>query len=87
MTKLVHTSPLGSLDIPSVPGPVAPDEPFDVDDEIAESLLAQSDLYRHANPIDQLRADAAARGIDTKGMKKADIQSAIAAADAEGDSK
>lgn len=78
--KLAHSSPLGALEIPTVPTPVEPGEPFDVPDDIAESLLAQSDLYWRVNPMDQLRAEAETYGIDTTGMKKADIVAAIAAA-------
>ena len=78
--KLAHSSPLGALEIPTVSAPVEPGETFDVPDEIAEGLLTQSDLYRRVNPIDQLRADAEALGIDTAGMKKAQLQEAIAEA-------
>lgn len=49
MTTLVHTSPLGDLDIPSV-GIIPAGEPFDVPDDVAEQLLAQSDLYREHAP-------------------------------------
>ena len=90
--KLAHSSPLGALEIPTVPAPVEPGVPFDVSDQIAESLLEQSDLYRLVNPMDQLRVDAVAAGIDPTGMKKADIQAAIdaaaaAAAESEEDAK
>lgn len=78
--KLAHSSPLGPLEIPTVPTPVEPGEPFEVPDEIAQSLLEQSDLYWRVNPIDQLRAEAATYGIDSAGMKKADILAAIAEA-------
>lgn len=80
MTKLIHQSPIGTLEIPGVLGVVAPGEPFDAPDEIAASLLTQGDLYRHASAIEQLRFDAANLGIDTTGMKKNDIQAALAAA-------
>lgn len=84
--KLAHSSPLGPLEIPTVPTPVEPGEPFDVPDEIAESLLEQTDLFWRVNPIDLLRAEAATYGIDTTGMKKADITAAIAeAVEAEAD--
>lgn len=83
--KLAHSSPLGALEIPTVPTPVEPGEPFDVPNEIAESLLEQSDLYWRVNAMDQLRAEAATYGIDTTGMKKPEILDAIAeAAAAEG---
>lgn len=48
MRKLVHQSPLGALEIPGVVGILAPGEPFDAPDDIAESLLEQSDIYQTA---------------------------------------
>lgn len=49
MTKqLIHRSPIGALEIPTVLGVVEPGEPFDVDDDIADSLLEQTDLYQLA---------------------------------------
>jgi hypothetical protein len=48
MTKLIHRSPLGALQIVGVPGDIEPGEPFDVPDEVAEGLLIQSDLYELA---------------------------------------
>lgn len=49
MTKtLIHRSPLGALEIPTVLGAPLPGEPFDVDDDIADSLLEQADLYQLA---------------------------------------
>ena len=48
MARLIHTSPLGALEIPGVLGTPEPGEPFDVDDDIAESLLTQTDLYQPA---------------------------------------
>lgn len=89
MTKqLIHLSPLGELEIPTVLEPVAPGVPFDVDDDIAERLLEQHELFKLADPpkpgsIEALRIEARIRGIDTTGMKKADISAALAAADAE----
>ena len=84
--KLIHTSPLGALIIAGI-GDVEPGTPFDVDEETGEQLLEQSDLYRPATPLEELRREASALGIDTTGLKKADIQEAIAnatAADTEG---
>jgi hypothetical protein len=43
--RLVHSSPLGALEIPGVLGPVEPGKPFSVDKVIADSLLEQSDLF------------------------------------------
>lgn len=91
MTKqLIHLSPLGALEIPTVYDPVEPGVPFDVDDDIADSLLEQIDLYQLApaggygrQKVDELRGLAAARGIDTGGLKKPDIIAALEAADAE----
>jgi hypothetical protein len=45
---LIHQSPLGDLEIPTVLGPVPAGEPFEVDNDIAGSLLAQGDLYAPA---------------------------------------
>lgn len=42
---LVHHSPLGALEIPGVLGAVEPGTPFDVDEQIATSLLQQGDLF------------------------------------------
>lgn len=42
---LVHHSPLGSLEIPGVVGPVEPGSPFEVDEQIADSLLQQDELF------------------------------------------
>lgn len=91
MTKqLIHLSPLGPLEIPTVLGPVDPGAPFEVDDDIADSLLEQSDLYQLAptggyskQKVDELRDLATARGIATEGLKKPDIIAALEAADAE----
>lgn len=84
--KLIHRSPLGALEIPTVLGAPAPGEPFDVDDDIAESLLEQGDLFELAPELTfkELRALAGARGVDVTGLKtKAAINAALAAADAE----
>lgn len=89
MTKqLIHRSPLGELEIPTVLGTVPPGVPFDVDDDIADSLLAQTELFELVHPpkpgsVEALRIEAHARGIDTTDMKKTDIVAALAAADAE----
>ena len=48
MKTLIHSSPLGELEIPTVLGTVPPGVPFDVDDDIAGSLLEQTDLYKLA---------------------------------------
>lgn len=88
MKTLIHNSPVGELEIPTVLGTIAPGVPFDVDDDIADNLLEQHELFALAEPpkpgsIEALRIDARIRGIDTTGMKKADISAALAAADAE----
>lgn len=80
---LIHTSPLGPLSIPGVRGEPGPGEPFEVDDDIAESLLEQSELYKPAPATDltvaQLRDHAAQNGIDLAGARtKPDIVAAIA---------
>lgn len=80
---LIHRSPLGPLSIPTVIGEPAPGEPFEVDDDIAESLLAQGELYERAPApevtLAELRAIAKDRGIPLKGAKtKADVAAAIA---------
>lgn len=84
MTKtLVHNSPLGELEIPTVDGTVPPGVPFDVDDDIAESLLEQHELYQLAKPptFKELKSIAAAQGVDITGLKTAaDIRAALAAA-------
>lgn len=48
MATLIHTSPLGPLEIPGVLGYPAPGEPFEVPDDLAEALLSQTDLYQTA---------------------------------------
>jgi hypothetical protein len=53
MVKLIHRSPAGALAIVGVPGVFEPGEPFEVpDDEQAERLLIQSDLYAKATKAD-----------------------------------
>lgn len=47
MPKLIHSSPLGALDIPDV-GVVEAGTPFDCPADIAAGLLIQKDLYRRA---------------------------------------
>lgn len=81
--KLIHRSPLGPLVIPGVLGAPEPGEPFEVDDDIAESLLTQGELYFPAEETDltvsQLRDLAAERGVDLRGARtKAEIADAIA---------
>jgi hypothetical protein len=87
MTRtLIHKSPLGPLVIPGVLGEPGPGEPFEVDDDIAEALLKQSDLYAPAPAtelpdlnVDQLRQHARDHGIPLDGArKKPDIIAAIA---------
>lgn len=83
MRQLIHKSPLGPLSIPGVLGEPEPGEPFEVDDDIAESLLEQSDLYAPAPDteltIAELRDLAATRGVDLTGLRnKTDIAAAIA---------
>lgn len=86
--QLIHHSPLGPLEIPGVLGAPAPGEPFDVDDDIGETLLAQSDLYALATPdepdkrtVPELRAIAESQGVDLTGLKKKpDIIAALEAA-------
>ncbi len=83
MRQLIHKSPLGPLSIPGVLGEPAPGEPFEVDDDIAESLLEQSDLFAPAESTEltvaQLRDIAEQRGIDLTGLRtKSDIAAAIA---------
>jgi len=60
---LIHSSPLGALEIPGVLGAVPPGEPFDVDDAIADSLLEQTDLYT-------LAPSASAQDAPKKGTAK-----------------
>ena len=69
MAKLIHNSPLGALEIPGVLGHPEPGEPFDVDDDLIEDLLAQSDLYAPApKPRSKAAAKPAANPADTEGV-------------------
>lgn len=83
MTKqMIHTSPLGALEIAGVLGRPEPGEPFEIDDDLAEALLEQTDLYQVYVPlaergVDELRDLAGQRGIDTKGLKKTDLIAAL----------
>ena len=82
-TTLIHSSPLGALEIPGVLGAVEPGEPFTVTDERAATLLDQSELYQlaHTPTLVELKAIAEARGITVAGTKKADYIAAITAAE------
>ena len=80
---LIHKSPLGPLSIPGVLGEPEPGEPFEVDDDIAETLLEQGDLYEPApSPevtLKELRDIAKERGIDLAGARtKAEVAAVIA---------
>jgi predicted polyphosphate/ATP-dependent NAD kinase len=80
---LIHRSPLGGLEIPTVLGIVPAGTPFTVDDDIADSLLEQHELYQLVT-LKELKAIATDRGINITGLKTAaDITAALAAADAE----
>ena len=85
--QLIHHSPLGALLIPEVLGEVDPGVPFEVPDDIARSLLKQSDVYEVAefpSSLAGLQALADALEVDTTGHKtKAAIAAAIAAHNAE----
>lgn len=61
MAKLIHESPLGDLEIPTVLGVVPAGVPFTVDDDIAASLLEQGDLFRKATKAEITAADKAAK--------------------------
>ena len=69
--KLIHSSPLGALEIPGVPGAIEPGKPFTVDDATAARLLTQSDLYAPAPTAAKKAAPTAAKkaaaAADTKG--------------------
>ena len=82
MATLIHESPLGALEIPTVLGEVPAGVPFDVDDDIALSLLTQGDLFHLAAPpkIADLRTIAAEAGIDHNGLGKHELVTAIATA-------
>lgn len=80
--QLIHHSPLGALLIPEVLGEVDPGVPFGVPDDIARSLLRQSDVFQVAEmptTLAGLKALADAVDVDITGLKtKADIAAAIA---------
>lgn len=80
--KLIHHSPLGALQIPEVLGDVEPDTPFDVPDDVAKSLLRQTEVFQVAEmpgTLAGLKALAEAIDVDITGLKtKADIAAAIA---------
>lgn len=81
--KLIHHSPLGALEIPTVLGAVEPGAEFDVDLDIAVNLLDQDALYAvpggwDALTVDDLKAVATHRGIPAGG-KKNDLIAAIVA--------
>lgn len=82
MATLIHESPLGALEIPTVPGEVPAGVPFDVDDDIALQLLHQGDLFHLAAPpkIGELRAIATALELDHAGLDKHQLVTAIAQA-------
>ncbi|WP_353809158.1 hypothetical protein [Agromyces sp. SYSU T00194] len=92
MTKtLIHHSPAGALEIVGVLGAVPPGQPFDVDDKLADSLLASA-LYEEVTVIDgvaldtlkpaELRALATEHGVDVpKRASKAELLELIHAAD------
>lgn len=61
MAKLIHESPLGDLEIPTVLGTVPAGVPFDVDADIAQSLLEQGDLFRKATKAEVTAAEKAAK--------------------------
>lgn len=42
---LIHSSPLGALEIPGAAGVIEPGTPFTVDSAIADSLLQQADVF------------------------------------------
>lgn len=87
MTQLIHSSPLGALEIPGI-GIVDPGEAFEVEPGHAKILLEQDELYALADPegfwalkVPELLALAAERGIEQPGKKKADIIAALEAHD------
>ena len=86
MATLIHESPLGALEIPTVLDVVPAGVPFDVDDDIALSLLTQGDLFHLAAPpkIAELRTIAADAGIDHAGLDKHAIVTALAQAQVDG---
>lgn len=83
MATLIHESPLGDLEIPTVLEPVSAGVPFDVDDDIALSLLTQGDLFRLAAPpkLNELRALAKDAEVDHTGLDRHQLVTALAIAD------
>lgn len=86
--RLIHSSPLGALDIPGVLGSVKPGEVFDIPLDSAAALLAQVDVFAPADAltgltVDELVAVAHARRVDTEGLKKADLIKALGGAEEE----
>ncbi len=85
--QLIHRSPLGALLIPEVLGEVEPGVPFDVPDDIAKSILKQSDVYTIADTpttLPGMQALAEALDVDTTGLRtKKAIADAIDARNAE----
>lgn len=91
MTTLIHSSPLGALEIAGVPGLIAPGEPFNVDELHALTLLQQSDLYALAEPesslydglkLSELKTLTDERELTVDGTTKRDHIAALVAADA-----
>jgi hypothetical protein len=83
VATLIHESPLGDLEIPTVLGTVPPGVPFDVDDDIALSLLTQGDLFHLAAPpkLTELRALAKDAEIDHTGLDRHQLVTALAIAE------
>lgn len=48
MPNLIHSSPLGDIDINGVGRNIPAGVPFDVSEGVAKSLLLQGDLYKTA---------------------------------------
>jgi hypothetical protein len=82
VATLIHGSPLGDLEIPTLLEPVPAGVPFDVDDDIALSLLHQGDLFHLAAPpkVADLRKIATELEIDHTGLKQHELVTAIAQA-------
>ena len=82
MATLTHQSPLGALEIPTVLGDVLPGVSFDVDDDIAITLLVQGDVFLLVNvpKITELRKLATAAEIPTDGLDAGELVVALAAA-------
>jgi hypothetical protein len=58
MQTLIHSSPLGALSIAGVDGDIEPGVPFHVDDDTADLLLEQGDIFTlsvEAGPYDGLK--------------------------------